>query len=31
LPCPKSLDRNAFAFANLDLQDFSTADGAATL
>ena len=31
LPCPKSLDRNAFAFANLDLPEFSTADGAATL
>jgi len=31
LPCPKSLDRNAFAFANLDLPKFSTADGAATL
>jgi anhydro-N-acetylmuramic acid kinase len=30
-PCPKSLDRNAFAYANLDLPDFSTADGAATL
>ena len=31
LPCPKSLDRNAFAYANLGLPDFSTADGAATL
>jgi anhydro-N-acetylmuramic acid kinase len=31
LPCPKSLDRNAFAFANLELPDFSVADGAATL
>jgi anhydro-N-acetylmuramic acid kinase len=30
-PCPKSLDRNAFARANLDLPDLSTADGAATL
>jgi anhydro-N-acetylmuramic acid kinase len=30
-PCPKSLDRNAFAYANLELPDFSTADGAATL
>jgi anhydro-N-acetylmuramic acid kinase len=30
-PCPKSLDRNAFAFANLGLPDFSVADGAATL
>ena len=30
-PCPKSLDRNAFAYANLDLPDLSTADGAATL
>ncbi len=30
-PCPKSLDRNAFAYANLGLPDFSTADGAATL
>jgi len=29
--CPKSLDRNAFAFANIDLPDFSVADGAATL
>ncbi|MFN3659385.1 MAG: anhydro-N-acetylmuramic acid kinase [Pseudolabrys sp.] len=29
--CPKSLDRNAFAFANLELPDFSVADGAATL
>jgi anhydro-N-acetylmuramic acid kinase len=30
-PCPKSLDRNAFAFANLGLPHFSVADGAATL
>src|SRR6185437_13642280 len=30
-PCPKSLDRNAFAFANIGLPDFSIADGAATL
>jgi anhydro-N-acetylmuramic acid kinase len=30
-PCPKSLDRNAFAFANMDLPEFSVADGAATL
>jgi anhydro-N-acetylmuramic acid kinase len=29
--CPKSLDRNAFAFVNLGLPDFSVADGAATL
>ena len=29
--CPKSLDRNAFAFANIGLPDFSIADGAATL
>jgi anhydro-N-acetylmuramic acid kinase len=28
---PKSLDRNAFAFANIGLPDFSLADGAATL
>jgi anhydro-N-acetylmuramic acid kinase len=28
---PKSLDRNAFAFANLGLPEFSLADGAATL
>jgi anhydro-N-acetylmuramic acid kinase len=28
---PKSLDRNAFAFAHLGLPDFSVADGAATL
>jgi len=28
---PKSLDRNAFAFANIGLPDFSVADGAATL
>ncbi len=31
LPCPKSLDRNAFAFGNIGLPDFSVADGAATL
>ena len=31
LPCPKSLDRNAFAFANIGLPNFSVADGAATL
>jgi anhydro-N-acetylmuramic acid kinase len=31
LPCPKSLDRNAFAYANLGLPDVSVADGAATL
>jgi anhydro-N-acetylmuramic acid kinase len=30
-PCPRSLDRNAFAFANIGLPDFSVADGAATL
>ena len=30
-PIPKSLDRNAFAFANLSLPTFSVADGAATL
>ena len=30
-PMPKSLDRNAFAFANLGLGEFSLADGAATL
>ena len=30
-PYPKSLDRNAFAFANIGLPDFSIADGAATL
>jgi anhydro-N-acetylmuramic acid kinase len=29
--CPKSLDRNAFAFANIGLPDFSVSDGAATL
>jgi anhydro-N-acetylmuramic acid kinase len=29
--CPKSLDRNAFAFANMALREFSVADGAATL
>jgi anhydro-N-acetylmuramic acid kinase len=28
---PKSLDRNAFAFANIGLPEFSIADGAATL
>ena len=31
LPCPKSLDRNAFAFANIGLPEFSVEDGAATL
>ncbi|HZL30175.1 MAG TPA: anhydro-N-acetylmuramic acid kinase [Pseudolabrys sp.] len=31
LPCPKSLDRNAFAFSNIGLPDFTVADGAATL
>ena len=31
LPCPKSLDRNAFAFANMGLPDFTVANGAATL
>jgi anhydro-N-acetylmuramic acid kinase len=30
-PCPKSLDRNAFAFANIGLPEFSVVDGAATL
>jgi anhydro-N-acetylmuramic acid kinase len=30
-PCPKSLDRNAFAYANLHLPALSVADGAATL
>jgi anhydro-N-acetylmuramic acid kinase len=30
-PCPKSLDRNDFALANIGLPDFSVADGAATL
>jgi anhydro-N-acetylmuramic acid kinase len=30
-PYPKSLDRNAFAFGNIGLPDFSVADGAATL
>ncbi|HET7679031.1 MAG TPA: anhydro-N-acetylmuramic acid kinase [Xanthobacteraceae bacterium] len=30
-PCPKSLDRNAFAFANVGLPTFSVEDGAATL
>src|SRR6202023_1425022 len=28
---PKSLDRNAFAYVNMDLPDFSVPDGAATL
>ncbi len=31
LPCPKSLDRNAFAYAKLGLPEFSVSDGAATL
>jgi anhydro-N-acetylmuramic acid kinase len=31
LPCPKSLDRNAFAYANLAVPALSVADGAATL
>ena len=31
LPPPKSLDRNAFAFANLSLSQYSVPDGAATL
>ena len=31
MPCPKSLDRNAFAFANIGLPDFSLENGAATL
>ena len=30
-PLPKSLDRNAFGYANLGLGEFSLADGAATL
>lgn len=30
-PYPKSLDRNAFAFANIGLPDFSVINGAATL
>jgi anhydro-N-acetylmuramic acid kinase len=30
-PYPKSLDRNAFAFAHIGLPDFSVVDGAATL
>jgi anhydro-N-acetylmuramic acid kinase len=30
-PCPKSLDRNAFAFASANLPTFSVEDGAATL
>lgn len=29
--CPKSLDRDAFAFANMALPEFTVADGAATL
>jgi len=29
--CPKSLDRNAFAFADIGLPDFSMADEAATV
>jgi anhydro-N-acetylmuramic acid kinase len=29
--CPKSLDRNAFTFANIGLPEFTVADGAATL
>jgi anhydro-N-acetylmuramic acid kinase len=31
LPYPKSLDRNAFAFGNIGLPNFSVSDGAATL
>ncbi|WP_137045016.1 anhydro-N-acetylmuramic acid kinase [Pseudolabrys sp. FHR47] len=31
LPCPKSLDRNDFALANIGLPEMSVADGAATL
>ncbi|MFA6266919.1 MAG: anhydro-N-acetylmuramic acid kinase [Pseudolabrys sp.] len=31
LPCPKSLDRNDFALANIALPELSVADGAATL
>jgi anhydro-N-acetylmuramic acid kinase len=31
LKAPKSLDRNAFAFGNIGLPDYSLADGAATL
>jgi anhydro-N-acetylmuramic acid kinase len=31
LPPPKSLDRNAFAYVNMDLPAFSVPDGAATL
>ncbi len=31
LPCPKSLDRNDFALANVGLPELSVADGAATL
>lgn len=31
LPCPKSLDRNDFALANIALPDMAVADGAATL
>lgn len=30
-PCPKSLDRNAFAYASLDVSAFSMPDGVATL
>jgi len=30
-PCPKSLDRNDFAFVNIGLPDLSVVDGAATL
>jgi anhydro-N-acetylmuramic acid kinase len=30
-PLPKSLDRNAFGFANIGLKDYSLPDGAATL
>src|SRR4029077_4632168 len=30
-PCPKSLDRNAFAFSNIGLPNFTVVDGAATL
>lgn len=30
-PCPKSLDRNDFALANIGLPDMAVADGAATL
>ncbi len=31
LPCPKSLDRNDFALANIGLPELSVSDGAATL